>query len=246
MRVNYDAVAPHYDRHRSARGPHAARLAALASAAPGPWRLEIGAGTGNETQVMAQTPGPPIVALEASAGMIAQAAAKGAPAHWVRAKAPDLPVVDGACGFVYGVYVLHHFTTLRPLLNACLRALRSGGCAAFVTVSQEFIHAHPMNRYFPSFAKVDAARFQPVPEIETAMGAAGFARVASESNTDPPRPIDAAYFEKVAARFISTYALLPEDEFQDGLRRLRDDIGGPDGNAGSIARESTVVWGWRP
>ncbi len=77
------------------------------------------------------------------------------------------------------------------------------------------------------------------------MQAAGFDHVQSEVCRAAPVPIDAAYVERVAGRFISTYALLPGNEFESGLARLRADVAQHGKLPNPIAWESVIIWGER-
>ncbi|MEX2016120.1 MAG: hypothetical protein WD873_05730, partial [Candidatus Hydrogenedentales bacterium] len=101
---------------------------------------------------------------------------------------------------------------------------------------------HPMNAYFASLAPVDLARFPDVAELQTAVRRAGFPSTGAVTCRRSPESIDATYADKVAGKFISTYALLPEIEFERGLARLRADIA-PRGAIGEHAWECVVVWG---
>lgn len=240
---DYDRAAPAYDRHRRGAGPYFSRLIGLARGLGARRVLEIGAGTGNETFEFLATHPSTLVALERSANMLAHGRSKGLDAAWVRASATQLPFQVHSFDFLYAVYVLHHLPDLTPLMNEAARVL-DHGCAAFVTVSQEFIHRHPMNEFFPSIACVDGARFQPIPQVEAAMRAAGFRDVHSEDSAAPPRLVDADYIQRIADRFISTYALLPEVEFETGLACLRDAVLKQGRNI-TMVREATIVWGYR-
>lgn len=242
-KFDYDHVAAQYDRHRSGGGPYFPRLAALARESRAARVLEIGAGTGNETELFLQAHSCTLIALELSANMLREGKAKGLPVHWVRGSAIALPFAHGAFDFLFASYVLHHLHDIGTLMAECARVL-ARGCAAFVTVSQGFIRRHVMNRYFPSLATIDSSRFQPVLEVEAAMRQAGFREVCSEDSASPPRIIDAEYIAKIADRFVSTYALLPPDEFAEGLARLREDVL-VRGEKIRMVREATLVWGHR-
>jgi hypothetical protein len=102
-----------------------------------------------------------------------------------------------------------------------------------------------MNRYFPSFARVDSARFQSEEEVRGAMESAGFRGVQSERVASEPYPIDMAYADRVANRFISTYDLLPEGEFEEGLKRLYADVRAKGRLETDMVWESLVIWGSR-
>ncbi len=240
---NYDLAAPDYDRHRRGRGPYFPALLALAAGcAPGPI-LEVGAGTGNNTEAIAADTGRPVFALEPSAGMLAQGRAKVPGAKWGRGRIEALPYSDATFRMLFGTYMLHYVPDLPTAFAECHRVLAPGGVAAFVTVSHAFIQSHPMNAYFPSFATVDTARFPDIPEIQSALGRAGFTEGTAEFTYSQPRKVDMDYHEKIAGHFISTYALLPEDEFQQGLTRLRADIHRHGGQLPvSIVREAVVVY----
>ncbi len=239
--IDYDRIAPDYDTHRQGRGPYFGELLRLARAADAERVLELGAGTGNNTAPFLEDLPCRLVALDRSRGMLARHAAKGIPATRVNASAVALPFADGAFDFLFATYMLHHIGDLDALARECHRVL-DGGTAAFVTVSHDFIRRHPMNAWFPSFAAVDCARFQDIPAIEAALRRAGFAEVHATDVESPPRPIDADYVGRVADRFISTYDLLPPEEFAEGVARLRAEVAKHGALPNPIVREATVVY----
>ncbi|MBI2431804.1 MAG: class I SAM-dependent methyltransferase [Candidatus Hydrogenedentes bacterium] len=252
MSIDYDKLAPGYDCHRRGGGPYGETLVRLArqtaaargDATPPLHVLELGAGTGlNTAFFLGQIPCR-VVALERSAGMLARGAAKRLPVSWMRASAEALPFRPRAFDFLFSAYMLHHIVDLGALFRECRRVVRPGGRAALVTVSHEFIGSHPMNQYFPSFARIDLQRFQPIAEVAEAMRAAGFREAIAINDVDVPRPVDASYVERVANRFISTYDLIPAEEFACGVQKLRDDLATGGGKLPlTIAREATTVTG---
>jgi len=244
MNVDYDRISTRYDSHRRGGGPYLQKLAALAGECEAITALEIGAGTGLNTQAFLDAHTCTLIALERSSGMLDKAKAKAIPARWLQGSAVSLPLAVGSVSFVFGVYVLHHLPELDSVFRECARVLR-GGCAAFVTASTDFIERHPMNRYFPSFAAVDKARFQPIETVVESFRRAGFARVDTERFIDAPRPIDSVYVERVANRFISTYDLIPSGEFEEGVARLRADIARTGRLDVDIVWESVAVWAWK-
>lgn len=246
MDVDYDVIAPNYDAHRKGGGPYFPSLLRLDPIHLGGPVLELAAGTGNNTQCFLEARGTRLIALEQSGGMIAQALGKGVGGRWLQGDAGAIALASGQCRYVFAVYMLHHISDLAQLMAECLRVLQPGGVAAFVTVPTRFIERHPMNAYFPSFAKVDLARFQPFREVMAIMRHSGFEGVGAHNCIDRPRPIDASYVARVANRFISTYALLPEVEFRTGLARLREDVDRLGQLAEPIRREAIVVWGRKP
>lgn len=244
MNVDYDTLASGYDDYRHGRGPAFDALVDVARTATASRVLEIGAGTGNNTSAFLEALPCALTALEPSTGMLEQAHQKNLPCNFLRASATALPFAADHFDFIFGTYMLHHIRNLDRLFEECAYALRAG-CAAFITVSTTFIEQHPMNRYFPSFAEIDLARFQPSQSVELAMTRAGFNRVQTASYTDPPKPIDAAYVKRVAGKFISTYALLPPTELEAGLARLHAEIEQRGALDVPIEREAILIWGYK-
>jgi SAM-dependent methyltransferase len=244
MHFDYDRASIDYDTFRRGGGPYFPLLQDLARQTACRRILEIGAGTGNNTGLLADILSVPIVALEQSRGMLHRGAAKPLQAHWVRGRGEDAPFRQGAFDFIFACYVLHHIPDLNTFFASCARVL-DRGIAAFITVPQDFIQSHPMNAYFPSFAVIDSARFQPVPDVEEALRSASFHSVQSENTRSEPAPIDEAYVAKIEARYISTYDLIPPDEFSKGLAQLKRDVAAKGALHLPMVREATVVWGHR-
>lgn len=243
MRIDYDRLATSYDTHRTGRGPYFDALITLARQCNARRVLELGAGTGNNTAPFLEDHACRLIALDRSRGMLREHAAKDIPARRVNASATVLPFANATFDFLFATYMLHHIDDLTLLFDECHRVM-DRGIVAFVTVNHDFIRRHPMNAYFPSFAEVDCARFQDTPEIEATLIVAGFQEVQSIDVHSPARSIDSTYVDRVANRFISTYDLLPDTEFSEGLARLRADVARLGALREPIVREATVICGY--
>ncbi len=223
MDVNYDRIARSYDRYRKAGGPYIRVLARAAARCGARRALELGSGTGNSAAAFLEAHPCRLAGLEPSPGMLARAVSKGLPVEWVRGRAEAIPLADGAVDFVFACYVLHHVRSLDAVFQECARIL-GAGTAAFVTAPHDFIRRHPLNRYFPSFAAVDCARFPAEEEVRAALARAGFRDIACERVEGDPTVFDRHYVDRVAGKFVSTLDLVPPDEFEAGLARLRRDV----------------------
>ncbi|MCC6487402.1 MAG: class I SAM-dependent methyltransferase [Candidatus Hydrogenedentes bacterium] len=245
MHINYDKVATTYDRHRRGGGPYLDRLISLASQAHPRTVLELGAGTGNNTLAFSlEYTGSRLLCLERSMGMLRQGARKPSGASWIQGDALRIPLASGSVDFVFSIYMLHHIRHLEVLFGECARVLRQG-CAVFVTTTHSFIQRHPMARYFPSFAAIDTARFQDVSQVARELSEAGFYQVDHAVCVADPTPVDSAYVQKVEGKFLSTFELMPQDEFTSGLARLRKDVESQGALPEPVAWESALVWGYR-
>jgi ubiquinone/menaquinone biosynthesis C-methylase UbiE len=131
----FDTVAADFDRFRALPPgvPLAIRSAFwdAVGSRPGARLLDLGAGTGRIGDAFAAA-GDAYVAVEPSAGMLAQFAAKAAarhgPAPWlVQADGRALPFADAAFDAVLLVQVLSGAPGWRRLLDEARRVLRPGG-----------------------------------------------------------------------------------------------------------------------
>lgn len=219
----YNRVASGYDAHRGPGGPFAQHLRDLAHEVDAKRVLEIGCGTGNSGLAFREIFAGELVCLDRSLGMIGEASKKGLDARFLNGSATELPLVNGSVQFVFGVLVLQHIADLKTCMAECFRVIDAGGCA-FATAPTDFIDHYPLNPYFPSFAEIDRARFQHEDEVAETMERVGFECVDTTYFSRPPEPIDLRYVEKIANKFISTFALIPDDEFREGLALLRADV----------------------
>ena len=238
----YDQIARDYDRHRRPGGPFLPVLVRLADQCAARHVVEIGPGTGNNTAAFLREHPCELTGVDVSLGMLRQARAKQLSARLVNGDGCALPLAPRCCNFAFAVLVLQHIDDLAALCRECHRILDSG-LVAFVTASHEFIDRHPMNAYFPSFAAVDKARFPSIDKIHAALKDAGFHGLGVEHTKDAPRPIDAHYVQRVAGQFISTYALLPPEEFEEGVARLQREIAARGRLEKMMEWEAAVVWG---
>ncbi len=240
--VDYDELAGSYDEFRTGDGPYLPKIVEFAQDAHGGCVLEIGSGTGAASRAFLKRFPCRLIGLEPSVGMLEKAKQKGLPVIWLRGSAEHVPLANESVDFIFGCYVLQHITKLSCLMNECKRILRPNGRVAFVTASHDFINNYPLNVYFPSFAKVDSARFPKIDRVLDSFREAGFDAANQMKTIDPPKPIDRRYAAKIAAKFISTYSLIPEAEFEKGLARLNRDIAERGQLDTPVMREATIVW----
>ncbi|MFP6582823.1 MAG: class I SAM-dependent methyltransferase [Candidatus Hydrogenedentota bacterium] len=240
----FDRIAHSYDSHRSPLGPHVARLHALVAEAKAERMLEIGPGTGNSALVFREGFDGTLFGLDRSLGMLRENAQKHIAMQRVNGSATQIPFASNSFQFIFAVLAIHHVRELGALMSECFRVLDTGACA-FATAPRQFIDTYPLNDYFPSFAPIDRERFQHEDDVADGFSNAGFNNVEKVFFKRTPEPIDAQYVEKVENQFISTYALLPEEEFRDGLARLKADVARDGQLSTPMVWESVVISGWK-
>lgn len=222
-RIDYDEIAHHYEKHRSGGEEIARGLAALARVSADSAVLDVGCGTGAAAGAFQKLTGAAVWGVDRSAEMLRCARQKSPSVTYVRADAHRLPFRDGIFDFAYAVLVMHHLEDVRGALREVYRVMRSGR-VAILTCSHDWIRRHPMNRFFPSFASIDLARFPPIKSVREWLRDAGFRKIETHQVETEPYIADTEYVSKVADKWVSTLQLLPDDEFQKGLERLRNAV----------------------
>jgi SAM-dependent methyltransferase len=119
-------------------------------------------------------------------------------------------------------YFIHQVRDTGKLFAECSRCLRDEGKIVLLTSSHWQIEEHHpvIGKFFPRAVEIDKKRFQDIHEIDSLLKLAGFNGIKHLRVLVERIPIDAAYLEKVRNKYVSTYNLLDEEEFERGLEKL--------------------------
>lgn len=225
QRVDYDAVAPDYDaRYATPRyADVAVALRAWVQASPGPRLLEVGCGTGYWLRLLGAQ--RLAIGVDASAGMLARACTRAPSSLLVRGDAGGLPLREGSVDAVLCMNALHHFPDQPGFLAEAARVLVPGG--SFCTVGLDPHRGTPRWPVYDCFRGTrerDLARYPTVGRIRAWLEAAGFdaceshvaQRIRSTRTAD-----EVLASPMLQRRGTSQLALLSEQEYADGVRRIR-------------------------
>jgi ubiquinone/menaquinone biosynthesis C-methylase UbiE len=209
--VNYDQVAPNYDRRFKAGewSGTAAALLALAQKVGAERILEVGCGTGRWLADL-QPVTRQLYGLDFSGGMLAQAQRRDGQLHLTRGRGGRLPFAAATFDLLYCVNAIHHFDGQRDFVFEARRLLRPGGALAVVGMDPHTGH----DQYYPYHYFESAFEW---------MAAAGFAQVEWRVverilNHKAGRAVlDDPFLHKDAT---SQLALLADEVYAAGLRRI--------------------------
>jgi SAM-dependent methyltransferase len=221
---HFGRLAGRYDELR--RDPSARNLAMLVEAGDLAGRrvLDIGCGTGRVALRLQHDHGARVTGIDPSQEML------GAAREWgldVRvARAEHLPFPDGAFERALMQMVLHLTVRSRALAEA-RRVLEAGGRLAVCTLDPAEVEEFWLARWFPSYPAIDRARFPAPHELADELRAAGFAEVRTVPLVEEIVHSRQAALEQLRGRFASSFALIPDDEYQDGLRRAEAEMPDP-------------------
>jgi SAM-dependent methyltransferase len=224
--VNYDQIAPTYDRrfdHDEPRGTGTVLLT-LAQELQAARLLEVGCGTGHWLALLRPAT-PHLFGLDLSAGMLSQARRRHGDLALVRGRAEQLPFPDTSFDLVYCVNAIHHFGHQRAFIAEARRLLRPGGALAIIGFDpRQHRDKWYIYGFFDGTFETDLERFPSWGTVLDWMIAAGFARVEwrlaehIEDHKQGGAVLDDPFLEKNAC---SQLALLSDEDYTAGLGKIR-------------------------
>jgi ubiquinone/menaquinone biosynthesis C-methylase UbiE len=225
MRVDYDTISATYDGFRGVNAELAKTILREAAPAPGARMLDIGCGTGNIEGAFAEAAlagaiDLSIVGVDLSFGMLAEAKSKIPGVDWVQADSNALPLGRGAFDCAIMLYMLHHLTNFHSVIEGVYDVLHEGRFV-ILTASHEQIDDNFSSRFFPSYAEIDKARFPKIDDILQAMRGAGFSDLATREINVAKVTLNESYLTKVENKHVSTFLLMDDEEFTQGMEKMR-------------------------
>lgn len=206
--------------------------------------LDIGCGTGNYTdlfQKITQDRCYSIHGIDPSDGMLSKARQKNGFITYQAGTAEQIPSQANFYDFVYMTDVIHHIPDLHKMFAEIFRILRSVGKTCIVTQSHAQIEHRPIARFFPGTVRVDQRRYPDIPAILQVAERNGLYHLKTEFIFEGEEmELGADFLELVQKKGYSMLHLLPEHEYQNGLRALEDAL-----KNGPILSESageTLIW----
>jgi ubiquinone/menaquinone biosynthesis C-methylase UbiE len=188
--------------------------------------LDLGSGTGRFTPAPAETFGGPVHGVEPSAGM-RQAALAGA-AHpavtYLEGSASTIPLPDASVDLVLLFLVWQHVPDRAAAAAEIRRVLRPGGRVLFRSTFGDRLPEGSWLDYFPSAAKVEAAMFPTLAQVETQFAEVGLRKVALDVVRVQTVENFAEYVGRLRMRAVSTFEHLPEEEIEQGFARMDADV----------------------
>lgn len=220
MKINYSDISKTYDDYRSFSYSEIHQLIKFGNLKNGMKILDLGCGTGNLSAGLSECIKVDIVGIDKSFQMLEKAKTKALQVLCADAES-NLPFNDHSFDVVIGSYVIHHIKNRMSLIAECFRVLCDGSLIFLTSSHDQIERLHPaIKEFFPSLIGLDKKRFPEISELDCLFKSAGFKNIKHEELVISKIPIDMKYLEKVKNKFVSTFYLLTENEFNEGIKTL--------------------------
>ena len=226
---HFDRLASRYGRLRASSDPVDPLTEAVVELGDlrGRRVLDVGCGPGTVLLQLTRALGVEGVGLDAAPKMI-EVARREAPElelHFGRAE--DLPFPDRSFDAALMRLVVHHLDRARAFAEI-FRVLRPSGRLVITTSDPDAFSSFWMAPYFPSYVEIERTRFPSGETLRGELDEAGFPAVGIAPFVLDRRFSRAEALDKLRGRAYSTFTLMSDDEYEDGLaaaqRRLPAEI----------------------
>jgi SAM-dependent methyltransferase len=189
--------------------------------------LEVGCGPGRLAAALAERTLARVWAVDASAAMVEEARARVPFGVGVKVgSAEALPFRDGWFDRAVMRMTVHLLDRPRAFAELC-RVLAPDGRLVSASHDPETFGSGWLASYFPSIVRIDVERFPSTRQLQDELRTAGFDEVRVERLTQPIEVTRELALEKIRGRAFSTFDLIPEDEYRDGLARAEAELADP-------------------
>jgi ubiquinone/menaquinone biosynthesis C-methylase UbiE len=219
--VNYADISKTYDDYRSYPQGLIKRMIKLGRISQGKKVLDIGCGTGNIAYQIKNTVDTDLIGIDVSLAMLKVAKSKSLEVLCTDIDNQQLPFQDSSFDTVIGAYVIHQIKNLNFVLSECYRVLKDGVLVLLTSSHKQIEDQHPIIKdFFPSYVGIDKGRFPGIDRVDYLLRSLSFKDIQHEEVTVANIPIDHEYLQKVKNKYVSTYQLIPEGEFENGIAKL--------------------------
>ncbi len=239
--LNYDQISTTYDNVRQADLDLVTRLVLDAQLSEHSCVLDVGCGTGNYTDLLQKVSHANVYGIEPSEGMLIKARQKNANLIIQQADVEHLPFNADTFDFVYMTDVIHHIRHIDAMFAEIHRVLKPQAKVCIVTQSHSQIDKRPITGFFPATALVDKARYPDIQQIVTSASGQNLTLLKAEPmNEGRSITLDESFVTLVKTKGYSMLRLITDAEYQDGLKRLEQQLAF--GNIEACQAGDTLVW----
>jgi ubiquinone/menaquinone biosynthesis C-methylase UbiE len=220
---DFGRLAPAYDRIRPVDENwwevfrHVERVADLA----GRRVLDVGCGTGRLEAALEGR--AKVWGIDAEPAMLEVARQNVPGATFKAGRAEELPFKDGWFERVV-MWLSSHLVDRPRAFAEAHRVLAGEGRLGVVTFDPSYFPSYWLNELFPSMQQIDLERFSTAEELDQELRAAGFSDVSVTNLSQTGIHDREAALERIRGKHISTFDLIPPEEYEAGLARAEREL----------------------
>jgi ubiquinone/menaquinone biosynthesis C-methylase UbiE len=186
--------------------------------------LDVGCGTGTLATWLGEHAAARVWGVDASPEMLDVARRKvPATVGLKEGRAESLPFRDGWFERVVMMLVLHHVDRAAALAQIH-RVLNDEGRLVIGTFAPAQFDEYYLAPFFPSIPVIDRARFETPEQLAGRLLEAGFDDVEQHRLEQRLRLSRETVLARVRGKHISTFQLIPEEEYASGVARLEREL----------------------
>ena len=184
--------------------------------------LDLGSGVGRLTPALAAAFGGPVVGVEPSRKMLAQAMANAAFPNvtYLAGRGESIPLATASCDAALLYFVWHHVAGKAAAARELCRVVRPGGRLLVRTSTSDRMPDLWWYQFFARAREVDRQMYRPVETVVRDFTDAKWSWVT----LDEVETVQAASmredFERLRTRALSTFEHLSEGEIEDGFAAI--------------------------
>lgn len=184
--------------------------------------VDLGCGTGRFVSGLKKYFGGEVVGIDPSAEMLQIAKQKYSrqKIKFVKGVAEKIPLSNSSADLVFLSMTWHHIFDKVEAIKEIHRVLRVGGHIVVRNATKENILEHELFQFFPTAKAMESKRMPSRKEIENTFKAHGFNIVALKTLKQKFAESYEKYFQKIKLRAVSSLAMISDDEFDEGLKKL--------------------------
>ena len=178
----------------------------------------------NYTWVIKKVSNANVFGVEPSDGMREKAQEKGAEINFKKGDHAHIPFDNEFFDLIYMTDVIHHVPDLNSMFTEFHRTLKPGGKVCILTESHNQIETRFWSAYFPTTVTAEKERYPDISNIIFAAKQCSLS-VIENVNTDSEHTLTISldFVKLVENKGFSMFRLISDEEFSDGLTRLKKD-----------------------
>ncbi len=168
MEIKYDEIGTGYNATRQADPYLAEKLFHLLKPKKDKLYLDIGCGTGNYTNALANKD-IEFIGVEPSEKMLNEAKMRNQNVTWLKGTAEQIPTDSKVFDGIIATLTIHHWTDLTQAFNELNRVLSDAGRIVIFTSTSVQMQGYWLNHYFPKMLKSSIAQMPSLDKIKKAI-----------------------------------------------------------------------------